>query len=173
MIALHLGAGGQRIPPDICGPEYEQTAIDLVQPADIICDVRCLPFENDYADMVYSAHLLEHLPEHETVAALREWRRVLKPGGQLIVRVPDAQAACKQAAEHGVDCVLYQSAVGPIRAQDVLFGFQPMVRTSEHMAHKVAFDHPKLGRATIAAGFAKATVLVGRNEYELECIATK
>ena len=173
MIALHIGAGGQRIPADICGPEYEQVAIDMVPPADIIGDVRCLPFPDEHADMVYSAHLLEHLPEDDTVTALREWRRVLKPGGQLIVRVPDAQAACKQAAEHGMDCVLYQSAVGPIRAQDVLFGFQPMVRESEYMRHKVGFDHPKLGRATIAAGFAKATVLVGRHEYELECIATK
>lgn len=173
MIALHLGAGGQRIPPDICGPEYEQVSVDMAQPADIIGDVRDLPFPNDYVDLVYASHLLEHLPEHETVDALREWRRVLKPGGRMVVRVPDAQAACKRAAEDGIDCVLYQSAAGAIRAQDLIFGYQPMVRESPLMAHRVAFDHPKLGKATVAAGFQKATLTVGRHEYELECVAIK
>ena len=173
MIALHLGAGGQRIPPDICGPEYDQVAIDMVPPADIVGDVRDLPFPSDYVDLVYASHLLEHISEHETECVLREWRRVLKPGGELRIRVPDAQAACKRAAEEGIDCVLYQSPVGAIRAQDVLFGYQPMVRDSPLMAHRVAFDHPKLGKAVVGAGFAKATVMVGRYEYELECVATK
>jgi hypothetical protein len=40
------------------------------------------------------------------------------------------------------------------------------------MAHKVAFDHPKLGRSVVKAGFAKATVMVN-NEFELVCEAIK
>lgn len=38
-------------------------------------------------DYVFASHVLEHM--HEPRAALREWLSVLKPGGHLIVIVPD------------------------------------------------------------------------------------
>lgn len=38
-------------------------------------------------DWVYSSHCLEHV--HDPSEALRNWWRVLKPGGHLIVMVPD------------------------------------------------------------------------------------
>ena len=45
-------------------------------------DVRRLPFEDGSFDFAMSAHLLEHLADPD--AALREMRRVLKPGGLLL-----------------------------------------------------------------------------------------
>jgi ubiquinone/menaquinone biosynthesis C-methylase UbiE len=38
-------------------------------------------------DFVYSSHCLEHV--HEVPHALRNWLRILKPGGYLYVVVPD------------------------------------------------------------------------------------
>jgi ubiquinone/menaquinone biosynthesis C-methylase UbiE len=38
-------------------------------------------------DFVYSAHCLEHVIEPR--AAIQQWLRVLKPGGHLVVTVPD------------------------------------------------------------------------------------
>ena len=172
MIALNLGSSGSRIPPDICGEEWEQVTVDIVPPADVVCDVRQLKFDSDSVDLVYASHLLEHFYEHELFAVLREWRRVLKPGGKLLIRVPDMQAACKLAAEQGLEAIAYQSAIGPIRVLDMMFGYQQMVLQSEYMAHKMAFDHPKLGRSVVQAGFAKAPVAV-MNEYELVCEAIK
>jgi SAM-dependent methyltransferase len=46
-----------------------------------------LPFENDSLDFVYSSHLLEDY--EDWIQPLREWTRVLKPGGNLIILVPD------------------------------------------------------------------------------------
>jgi ubiquinone/menaquinone biosynthesis C-methylase UbiE len=37
-------------------------------------------------DFVYSAHLLEHVQDFES--ALREWWRVIKPGGYLVLYLP-------------------------------------------------------------------------------------
>jgi predicted SAM-dependent methyltransferase len=42
---------------------------------------------------VYASHVLEHLDfrEDEVLRALREWRRVLVPGGKLYLSVPDLE----------------------------------------------------------------------------------
>lgn len=44
-------------------------------------------FRDGVLDYVYSSHLLEDFPDTEGV--LREWLRVLKPGGNLIIFCPD------------------------------------------------------------------------------------
>jgi ubiquinone/menaquinone biosynthesis C-methylase UbiE len=46
-----------------------------------------LPFSNHTFDAVFSHALLEHV--QDPLAALREMRRVLKPGGMVMVRIPD------------------------------------------------------------------------------------
>jgi len=46
-------------------------------------------FQDGVLDYVYSSHLLEDFPDTETV--LREWLRVLRPGGNLVIFCPDEQ----------------------------------------------------------------------------------
>ena len=46
-----------------------------------------LPFEAGYFDVIVSFETLEHLVEQE--AMLEEFKRVLKPGGTLIISTPD------------------------------------------------------------------------------------
>lgn len=48
-----------------------------------------LPFHDHAFDLIFASHALEHIPWHQTVAALAEARRCLKPGGKLEVWVPD------------------------------------------------------------------------------------
>jgi SAM-dependent methyltransferase len=49
--------------------------------------VKVWQFEPSTFDFVYSAHCLEHLPEPEE--ALARWWELLKPGGHLILILPD------------------------------------------------------------------------------------
>jgi SAM-dependent methyltransferase len=44
------------------------------------------PLEDESFDFVYSSHTLEHMPEPSM--ALKNWWRVLKPGGYLILYIP-------------------------------------------------------------------------------------
>ena len=44
-------------------------------------------FNNSVLDYIYSSHLLEDFIDTEQV--LREWLRVIKPGGKLIIFCPD------------------------------------------------------------------------------------
>ena len=79
----------------------ELVTVDLAEPADVLADVRDLPFEDDRFDLVFCVSTLEHIgrdnatydvdapqEEHGDEAALRELRRVLAPDGRLLVSVP-------------------------------------------------------------------------------------
>jgi len=50
------------------------------------CDATSVPFADKSFDRVIATCLIAHLPNPEE--ALREWRRILKPGGQLTIYVP-------------------------------------------------------------------------------------
>lgn len=47
-------------------------------------------FRDGCLDFVYSSHVLEDFPD--TRAVLEEWLRVIKPGGHLVLYLPDEQA---------------------------------------------------------------------------------
>lgn len=55
-----------------------------------------LPFPDDSQDAVFSSHCLEHIDDY--VATLREWHRVLRVGGYMIVAVPHQFLYEKQTA---------------------------------------------------------------------------
>jgi ubiquinone/menaquinone biosynthesis C-methylase UbiE len=52
---------------------------DLTQP---------LPFVEGYADEAHAYHVLEHFYRWEAPAILKDWKRVLKPGGLLVLELP-------------------------------------------------------------------------------------
>lgn len=64
---------------------YETSSFDGAQ-ADHRADLRSLPFSDASYDVVIASHVLEHIQEDRL--ALREIRRVLKPGGVAILPVP-------------------------------------------------------------------------------------
>lgn len=51
-------------------------------------DVRKLDLPDNCADGILASDILEHFSHRETGIILREWARVLKPGGELVVRCP-------------------------------------------------------------------------------------
>ncbi len=60
---------------------------------DIVADASNLPmFADDSVDIVVLHHVLEHFGCGEGVGVLRECYRILKPGGSLLVFVPDMAA---------------------------------------------------------------------------------
>lgn len=48
-----------------------------------------LPFLNESLDFVYSSHLLEDFPPEDRKRVMAEWLRVLRPGGNLVILVPE------------------------------------------------------------------------------------
>lgn len=69
------------------------------QEAQIKCDVRNLPFEDNSVEEVYASHLIEHFDFHEAFKVLMEWKRVLKPDGLIVLETPDFLGCCKRFVE--------------------------------------------------------------------------
>lgn len=81
---LDLGCGNVKIKVDAIG-------IDLLNPsADMAIDARLMPcYPDSHFDYIYSSHLLEEI--QNTEATLREWLRILKDDGYLILYQVDKE----------------------------------------------------------------------------------
>lgn len=62
---------------EVCG---EQLKVDIVSPGDD------LPFKDDSVDFILSSHVLEHF--YDPIKALKEWYRVIRPGGYIFAIIP-------------------------------------------------------------------------------------
>ncbi len=61
---------------------------------DVRCDILNIPETYDHTfDVVFASHVLEHCPREETVQTLTKWAKLLKVGGELIIRVPNLESA--------------------------------------------------------------------------------
>lgn len=57
--------------------------------ADVVADIRSLPYDDGVAEEIRAEDILEHFPADQTMTLLAEWNRVLTPGGTLILKVPN------------------------------------------------------------------------------------
>jgi SAM-dependent methyltransferase len=64
----------------------EYVTTDLNETADVTADITDLPFPENRWDFIVCSHVLEHVGDDQ--AAMREFRRVLAPGGRALVMVP-------------------------------------------------------------------------------------
>jgi SAM-dependent methyltransferase len=171
-VVLHVGCGPanpQKLHPLFRDGSWREVRLDInpaVQP-DVIASTTDMRAVSDAsADAVWSSHNLEHLFAHEVPAALAEFRRVLRPGGFVLITLPDLQTVCEQLVQRGPLAPLYQSPAGPITALDILYGHGASVaRGNTFMAHHTGFTAESLGQALTEAGFVNVTVR--RDRFDL------
>ena len=81
---LNLGSGRNSL------NGYINIDIEPLVGADLVWDAQTfLPYDDGTIDEILVYHLLEHFEVNRLKPILRHWRRLLKPGGTLIIESPD------------------------------------------------------------------------------------
>jgi len=131
---LHLGCGKRHIPGFVHIDAIDYPHVDHVATIDNLSFLG-----DDSADLIYNCHVLEHFKRRDVPRVLKEWHRVLKPGGILRISVPDFSQICEVYRKfRRLDLV-----VGPIFGrQDYLYNI-----------HYNIFDETSLTESLQAVGF--------------------
>lgn len=164
-LALHVGCGPYNpgaLPEQLRTPDWREVRLDIdpsVKP-DLIGSITDMSVVlNESVDAVFSSHNLEHLYAHEVPVALSEFYRVLKPGGFVLITLPDIQAVAAHVAQGNLEETLFVSAVGPITALDILYGLRTAITAGNHfMAHRTAFTAKTLRQKLEQAGLDQIEV---------------
>jgi ubiquinone/menaquinone biosynthesis C-methylase UbiE len=171
---LHVGCGTAPLPDDYSG--FTEVRLDInpeVKP-DIVGSITSIPMNSEGFDAVYSSHNLEHLHASEVEVALQEFRRMLKPGGEVRIEVPDVEAVAEEIPKIGINGVLYQSQSGPITAADVLYGYHVAIDAgNKFYEHKTGFTQNSLEQSLLSASFTDVRVDRNRDNYALVAYAIK
>ena len=104
-------------------------------------------------DAVYCCHALEHLYPHEVNRALAEFRRVLRPGGIVIIVVPDLE-------DVKPNCDVLSDYPGGVRycGLHLYYGDFSQIEEFPYMAHHCGFVKETLAEAMAQGGFSRCKV---------------
>ncbi len=145
MLMLHIGCGSVYfdgwVNMDLDSPKADRHH-DMRQP---------LPYDDNSVSFIYNEHFIEHLSVAEGLAALKEFYRVLAPGGVVRIATPDLRY------------VLFRYFFF-WRRQDWLktYGYQWIQTRAEMInigmrewGHQYLYDEEELGRRLREAGFER------------------
>jgi len=115
--------------------------------------------EDSNFNAIYAGHILEHFHTFELEEVLKNWLRVLIPGGGAMIEVPNGPWVL-QNMEGDLNKTLYTTPNGfPITALDMIYGFQHDIQKGlKGMEHKNLFDSTSLYNTLKKAGFVKIEV---------------
>lgn len=150
--------------------------IDPAVNPDVLCDAReLLSLPANTYDAIYCSHNLEHYYRHDVKKVLVGFLHVLKKDGFVHLRVPDMAAVMRAFVENNMDIndALYESPVGPITVQDVMYGYGKEIEQSgnDFFAHKTGFTEKSLIATLIDANFYQ--VFSGTSDLEVIAFAFK
>lgn len=148
--AYYLGCGKVRWPGWV--------NVDL-SGSDLDADLRDLPIASDTADAVAAVHVLEHFYRWEVEALLLEWRRILKPGGKLILELPCMDKILGYVAY----CVQHREPLQEFMTLTAFYG-DPK-HQDEAMCHKWGWFAGKLIEVLETVGFREIRMMDAKYHF--------
>jgi len=93
-VKLHLGCGGMRWqdfinvdknPHDHSTPDSSRSGCV----ADVFADMSALGLPDNSIDEIFTSHTVDHFTRWAAIDMLRDWHRMLRPGGVAVIEVAD------------------------------------------------------------------------------------
>jgi tetratricopeptide (TPR) repeat protein/SAM-dependent methyltransferase len=147
---LNLGCG-DKILPDYVNVDVVASRAGKVP--DVMCDLHQLtPFEDNSVDEILSVHVVEHFWRWEVLDILKEWVRVLKPGGKMILECPNLKSACEEFLRNPE-----AAAFGGPEGQRSMWVFYGDPRWQDpYMVHRWGYTPDSLAKLMQEAGLVNA-----------------
>lgn len=119
--------------------------------------------------MAIAIHVIEHFYQWQVADLLAEWRRVLKPGGKLILELP----CMEKVLTYIYACVKHKMPISKSMGWHVFWG-DPRYR-DPLMVHKWGYTTDMMKEVLRAAGFRDIQATTPRYHFEmrdmrLECV---
>jgi predicted SAM-dependent methyltransferase/ADP-heptose:LPS heptosyltransferase len=149
---LDIGAGNSRTFPHFITVDNNVDALlfgqQMVRPDLFVQHAADLSIlADEQMDFVFSSHLLEHIEEDKLVKCLREWWRVVKVGGYMVLYLPDADEYPK-VGEEGANPdhkwnVTFNGLMKVMHAAKVPFDLMDYQKRSEGIEYSLFFVFKK------------------------------
>ena len=136
-VKLHLGCGKRDFGADwfhIDNGDYSHLDYNI--------DVNILPFDDDYANLIYASHIIAYFDREEIIDVFKEWYRVLKPNGIIRIATPDIKAMSELFVDGKYPL---ENFLGPI--------FGKMEMGSDLIYHRTTYDFNSLKNVLNSVGF--------------------
>jgi len=155
---IELGSGDH---PVIDNNNYIHVDIRADQPhVEVVANCDKLPFPDNTVNKILNQHLIEHIPREKLNEVLKEWLRVLKPGGKVEIICPNLS----YIALHWM-----QGSIDKEQLRKWIYGGQDYAENF----HYNGFDYGLITKSFLEAGFAICTPLEEYYSFGLHVEAQK
>lgn len=136
-VYIHLGCG------EINSSEFinvDTRFFPHIHHVNDVCELSI--FRNEFADLIYASHILEHISMLKLTQVLNEWKRVLRNGGILRIGVPNFETILKMYEDNN---------------QDIDIIWMPLMGGQEYKDnfHYAVFSKDSLTRLLLECGFSE------------------
>jgi SAM-dependent methyltransferase len=137
-LRLHLGCGGKHF------DGYLNVDLWITDATDVISDITSLPWPDNAASIIESYHVIEHISHKKIRNTLKDWHRVLKPGGKLILECPHFDKAVREYLSGNESRLLNIFGRQRSEGDAHLYGFNPerLMRLLEEVGFKEIQEAP-------------------------------
>lgn len=173
MTKLFLGCGPFPIHPqhlEVVDDSWTFVDKYVENPKIVKMDIQKLEYPDNSVERIYCSHTLEHIGSKEVIPCLKEWYRVLKSGGDVIINVPDME----WAAEELINLIQGKNPRSPVfntqeKIMEIIYGNQD----HEGEFHKSGYTSVSLAHFLQDAGFKEIKVKQVYEAHEMGCVIAR